>query len=767
MQISSHRFSKCGDKDNFWAMGETGPCGYCSEIYYDYGEQFDGDAPGDDANEGERYVEIWNLVFMEFVRDKDGKLTKLPNPSIDTGMGLERIAAVMQRDITRGDNYEIDVFHKLIKEAFSSVDLHDVFSQYLKSGQIIADNDQVRIIDPKIRLAMRVVCDHARGAAFLVADGILPSNEGRGYILRKIIRRAVRFLYLLGFRRSLLWRFALFWSMPNLMGKEYFYPELIAAAVGGENGEKSQTALVVKNEETQFINTLERGIDKFSAIIDELHDASVLPGKQVFYLYDTFGFPLEVTKEMAREKNLSVDEDGFACELEKQRQLSREASKFAVPDLKLEVDSVSQFVGYSKTECDSVIAALYKVDGTKTDTLVAGEEGIVVLAVTPFYAESGGQVGDSGEIYSHNGDNGVFLVADTQKYSTVHLHYGKIIKGALVLQQNVHTAINEERRQAIKLNHSAAHLLHRAIRMVVGQHATQRGSYVDDKRLRFDIAHFSALTAEEIKEIEQIVNQEIRHNLLVTTEEKSLQQAREEEVMALFDEKYGEVVRVVKMGDFSAELCGGTHVANTGDIGIFKIILETSIAAGVRRIEALTGENARLWYEEHIAKHNAILHLLKSDEKQVLTKVQQLLTDNVALEKEIKKLQTKILTSTSQSDDFKRDISEVNGIKILIREMANTDAKTLRQVIDEFKQKLKSAVILLATIQNDKAQLIAGVTQDCLSKITANEIIRHIVPGLDGSGGGRADMAQGGGSKITVLSESLREIRVWIEKKLK
>lgn len=820
IKINPKHFSKCGDKDNFWAMGEIGPCGYCSEIYYDYGATFAGDPPGYVAGESpkcdflnssssslgipqgaseratgvykdihedcernlqhsgspkcdedERYVEIWNLVFMEFERDQQGKLTKLPNPSIDTGMGLERIAAVMQEEITHGDNYEIDIFRKVVNEAFNAINIKDVFGKYIKSGQAkITDIAEIKapdslpiknveIIDPKLRLAMRVVCDHARAAAFLIADGLAPSNEGRGYVLRKIIRRAVRFLYLLGFRRSFFWQFAKIWAKSELMGNEQYYPELVAAATG-EN--KSSIELIIKNEEDQFIKTLERGIDKFEEIISNLSGSNIIPGAQVFYLYDTFGFPLEVTKEMAKEKNLAVDEDGFNQELEKQRQNSRAASvgKFAASGLKLDISGATKFVGYTQDECDSEIIALYKTDGTKTNTLAKDEEGIIILDVTPFYAESGGQVGDSGEIFF--ADDGFFLVEDTKKYGSVHLHYGKMIKGNLTLKQNIHAVINTDRHQAIKLNHSAAHLLHKAIRMVLGEHATQRGSLVDDKRLRFDITHFAAMTSEEIKEIECIVNQQIRNNLIVTTEEKSLQQAKAEGVMALFDEKYGEVVRVVKMGDFSAELCGGTHVTRTGDIGIFKIIIETSIAAGVRRVEAATGENARLWYEENVSNYNAITQMLKTDHKQTIPRIQQLIAANTALEKEIKKLQANALTA--QGDDFMRDVIEVNGTKILVKEMPNADAKTLRQAVDQFKQKLPSAIILLATVQNDKAHLIVGVTPDCLDKIKANEIIQYIVPKLDGSGGGRSEMAQGGGTNVAALADSLADVRTWIER---
>jgi len=775
IKINKNLFSKCGDKDNFWAMGDTGPCGYCSEIYYDYGDQFAGDPPGDNANEGERYVEIWNLVFMEFERDAKGNLTKLPNPSIDTGMGLERIAAVMQENETHGDNYEIDVFRWFKILMLNDIGAAEEITRLQKSGavtyttaiDVLVDrpNGQTEIVrmeipethDPKLKLdlqlALRVIADHSRAAAFLIADNVLPpSNEGKGYVLRKIIRRAVRFLYALGFRRPYFYRLARIWGMPEYKTIGIFSPELESV--------KEKIGNTIEAEEKQFLKTLERGIVTFEAIVDKLNGSKIISGAHVFYLYDTFGFPLEVTKEMAREKNLTVDEEGFNRELEKQREASRAAgtNKFAASDFKLNMDTPTKFVGYTQNECETTIIALYKTDGTKTDTLAQDEEGIIVLAQTPFYAESGGQVGDSGEIFGDHSAS--FEVTDTKKNGQIYLHYGKIKNGIFANDERVRAKINVERRRAIELNHSSAHLLHKAIRETLGDHATQRGSMVDDKRLRFDITHFSAITSEEMRKIEQIVNQQIRNNLAVITEEKSLQQAKAEGVMALFDEKYGEVVRVVKMGDFSSELCGGTHVTRTGDIGVFKIILETSVAAGVRRIEAATGENALAFYEEFADNCHAIAQLLKTDHKQIIPKIQQLIASNTALEKEIKKLQTQAIAA--QSDDFMSDVVEAKGVKILVKEMENIDVKVLRQNVDQLKQKLQSAVILLATIQDDKAQLIAGVTQDCVDKIKAGEIIKYITSKIDGSGGGRADMAQGGGTKITALKEELEKTKEWI-----
>lgn len=766
IKINPQRFSKCDDKDNFWAMGETGPCGFCSEIYYDYGDTFQGNPPGDESDEGERYVEIWNLVFMEFERDNAGNLHKLPNPSIDTGMGLERLTAVMQHETTQGDNYAIDLFQKFLFDASQNPVIQPLFAEYIKTGKIqviteennhsIAKFAKLNILDKQLKLALRVVCEHSRSALFMLADGITPSNEGQGYILRKIIRRAMRFLYLLGLRQPLLWQFALLWAEPHLMGNTTFYPEIIKVT---QNQAESLVAIMIRNEENQFINTLEKGIDKFKSLLNQQNN-NIFSGKDAFYLYDTFGFPLEVTKEMAQEVDFTVDENAFNAELEKQRENSRATSKFACNDLKLNVTTPTKFIGYQtfNNSQQATVLELHTIDGKVCEKLNLGEEGIIILDTTTFYAESGGQIGDTGRIYTENGNE--FIVNDTKKNANIFLHYGQVVQGNFYIKQNVNTVINTEQRQATTLNHSSAHLLHQALRQTLGEHATQKGSYVDSQRLRFDIAHHSAITSEQLSCIEQIVNAKIRDNLTVITEEKSLIEAKNDGVLALFDEKYGDTVRVVKMQDFSAELCGGTHVKQTGEIGLFKIILETSVASGVRRIEALTGEQARLWYENYVHNFHTVAQLLKAEQAQVFHKLNQILEQNTTLNKELQKLQQQIVNN--QNANLVNEAQEINGFKVLVKHIPNIDIKTLRNLVDQCKQKLSSAIIILATITNDKIQLIISVSDDYLTKITANDIMQHIAPQINGSGGGRKDLAQGGGTKLDALDESLYNTTQWL-----
>lgn len=766
IKINPERFSKCDDKDNFWAMGETGPCGFCSEIYYDYGNDFHGNPPGSDSDEGERYVEIWNLVFMEFERDNDGNLHKLPNPSIDTGMGLERLTAVMQHTTTQGDNYAIDIFQQFLLDACQNPIIQPLLEKYIQNGkiEIIDTHDehnnnvkQLNILDPQLKLALRVVCEHSRSALFMLADGITPSNEGQGYILRKIIRRAMRFVYLLGFRQPLLWQFALLWAQPNLMGNTTFYPEILKVT---QHQAESLVAVMIKNEENQFIKTLEKGIEKFKSLLEEQNN-SVFSGKDAFYLYDTFGFPVEVTKEMAQEVGLQVDENEFNLELEKQRQNSRLTSKFSTTDLKLNITTPTKFLGYNNFQHpnNATILELHDKDGAICQTLHTDEEGIIILDSTIFYAESGGQIGDSGKIYTANGNE--FIVNDTKKIANIFLHYGIVTKGTFNAQQTVDTIINIEQRQATTVNHTSAHLLHQALRQILGEHATQKGSYVDAQRLRFDIAHHSAITTEQLRQIEQIVNAKIRENLTVTTEEKSLNEAKHTDgVLALFDEKYSDIVRVVKIQNFSAELCGGTHLQHTGEIGLFKIILETSVASGVRRIEALTGESARSWYENYVNDYHHIAHLIKAEHSQVFNKLNQILEQNLDLSKELAKLQQQIVNN--QNANLTNEVIEINGFKVLAKHLPNIEIKTLRNLVDQCKQKLSSAIIILATTNNDKLQLIISVSEDYLNKITANDIMQYIAPQIEGSGGGRKDLAQGGGTKLEAIEASLHNTIQWL-----
>lgn len=724
--------SHCGDKDNFWAMGDTGPCGYCSEIFYDHGKKLQGDPPGGKL-EGERYVEIWNLVFMQFERDSHGKLTPLPKPSVDTGMGLERIAAVMQGV---HDNYAIDMFAQI----------HGEFVKILKSKFSVS----AAILDSaEAKIASRVVADHIRAAVFLIAEGIMPSNERAGYVLRSVIRRAVYHLYRLGVRQPFFFQF----TFPLVHTLENAYPELQL--------EKRQTqiASVIEQEEIKFLDALDRGIKILDQELAQLKH-NVIPGLVVFNLHDTYGFPAILTSEIARQRNLILDQAGFEAAMEKQRETSRAAQKFsATSTVKISLDDATEFVGYTQNNCIGKIRGLFKKDGTKVESLELGEAGIIVLDKTVFYAGSGGQIGDTGEIYS---ELGVFTVQDTQKYGVLCLHHGEVTKGSFALNDAVTAAIDEERRQAIRLNHSTTHLLHTGLRFVLGDHAMQRGSLVDDKKLRFDFTHMAALTAEELRELEQIVNREIRANLQVQTTVKSLEEAKQEQVFALFGEKYGDEVRVVKMGDFSKELCGGTHVNATGEIGLFKIVAETSVAAGVRRIEAVTGENALTWLHEIEVELKNAGQFLGVGTTQVVDRLQQTLAEKHLLEKELINLKNEKVASKSQS--LADHAVSVGSVRVLAAQLANVDSKALRLAVDSLKQQLSSAVLVLATIVNDnKIQLIVGVTKDLLDKIKANELLQYVAEQIDGSGGGRADMAQGGGTKIVALESALASVVPWVK----
>lgn len=726
--------SHCGDQDNFWAMGDIGPCGYCSEIFYDHGAKLPGDPPGGKA-EGERYVEIWNLVFMQFERDGQGKLNPLPKPSVDTGMGLERIAAVMQGV---HDNYAIDIFAQI----------HGEFIEILKS-KFGASAAVLNSAEAKI--ASRVIADHIRAAVFLIAEGIIPSNERAGYVLRSVIRRAVYYLYRLGVRQPLFFQFT--FSLINAF--ENVYSELQLAK------RQTQIASVIEQEEIKFLDTLDRGVKILDQEIAKLKDKTI-PGLVMFTLHDTYGFPAVLTAEIARQRGLVVDQASFDVAMEKQRKTSRAANKFNTTGMvKLAVDGITEFIGYAHDNCTSKIRALFKQDGTSTDSLNVGEEGIIILDRTVFYAEAGGQVGDTGVIYS---EVGVFTVQDTQKHADLYLHYGVMIKDAIALGNEVTAEIDVERRQAIKLNHSTAHLLHTGLRSVLGDHAMQRGSLVDNKKLRFDFTHSAALTAEELCELEQIVNKQIRANLKVNTTVKSLEDAKKEQVFALFGEKYGDEVRVVKMGEFSKELCGGTHVHATGEIGLFKIITETSIASGVRRIEAVTGENAIIWLQDIEAELKYVGQCLGVGATQVVDRLKQILEEKHLQEKELINLKNERLTNNSKSLIDQAVV--IGKVRILAVKIANVDSKALRLMVDTLKKQLDYAVLVLASVVDDsKVQIVAGVTPDLIDKIKANELLQHLTKQIDGSGGGRDDMALGGGTKVSALQNALDSVVTWVKSK--
>lgn len=735
-QLQPQGFSYCGDKDNFWSMGETGPCGYCSEIYFDHGAEFPGCPPGQEGEDGDRYVEIWNLVFMQFDRDQEGNLTALPKPSVDTGMGLERLAAVMQGVHS---NYDIDLFQKLIGPQ------SDVVKLWKLTPVILTEH----------RTALHVIADHIRAIAFLIMDGVIPSNEGRGYVLRRIIRRAVRHLRQIkvapahGHIVSLC---DLLNPLINVMGEAY--PELANA--------KATIERLLRYEETLFLETLDNGLKHFNDAIAKLTSKEI-HGEVVFYLYDTYGFPVDLTAEMAKERSLTIDMAGFTKFMQEQRQKSRNASKCATAgELKLDLTGETEFVGYEHVTGTSQVNAIFNQHGERVTTLKFGEEGIVVLNKTPFYAESGGQIGDTGELTQDG--KCIFEVKDTKKHGALYLHCGKIMKGELHQDTNVKAEINTIRRQAIRCNHSATHLLHKALRIVLGSHAEQRGSAVDDTRLRFDFTHFAAVTNNELQEIERIVNAKIRATLKVSTAIKTLEQAKSEGATALFGEKYGTDVRVVTMNDFSQELCGGTHVKNTGEIGMFKIVAETGVAAGVRRIEAVTAANALQWINQaEDSLQNATL-LFNCAPEQLAGKIKQLVEDKRVLEKELVKL--KNAAALNKGKDLTSQIVMLDNIKVLAAKLENVDMQALRQTLDNLKQNLGVFVVLLASVVADKINLVAGVSKDLTGKINAGELVKHVAAQLGGSGGGRPDMAQGGGVNLEALPNALQSALPWIKEKL-
>ncbi len=720
--VSADRLTRCGEKDNFWSMGDTGPCGPCSEIFYDHGPDVAGGPPGSKDEDGDRYVEIWNLVFMQFDRSADGKMTPLPKPSVDTGMGLERIAAVMQGVHS---NYEIDLFKGLIAAA----------AKVLGVG-----NDGSS--------SLNVIADHIRACAFLIVDGVLPGNEGRGYVLRRIIRRAIRHGKKLG--ADELFFHKLVAPLAAEMGDAY--PELKKS--------RSHVEKVLKKEEQRFAETLDSGMEILDGAIRDL-DGKEIPGDVVFKLYDTYGFPVDLTADVARERGLAIDQEGFEAAMEGQRQKAKAASKFGVTGGdSIQSDLESGFLGYDGTSGHSKIVALYR-DGEAVDRLADGEAGAVILSSTPFYAESGGQIGDTGVLSSGNTR---FAVSDTQKSGRAIVHYGSVEGGSLKIGDAIDARVDAERRQAIRLNHSATHLMHAALRKVLGEHVQQKGSLVAPDRLRFDFSHYEAVTPAQLQEIEDLVNEEIRRNVSADVKVMGYDDALASGAIALFGEKYEDEVRVLDFGGFSIELCGGTHVDRTGDIGVFKITSETGIASGVRRIEAVTGKGALDWIGERQQVLGDIAGQLKSQPEQVPAKVGQLLKRVKDLEKELAAARQALVTGSSA--DPGNSVEEVSGIKLLAARIDGADAKTLRDAVDRYKDKLGSGIVVLGSVDNGVVRLAAGVTKDTTDRIRAGDLIKPVAEQVGGKGGGRPDFAQAGGSNPEALDKALSSVSAWVEAQL-
>ena len=717
--VPANRLSRIGAKDNFWSMGDVGPCGPCSEIFYDHGEDIPGGPPGSPDEDGDRYIEVWNLVFMQYDRSADGTLTPLPKPSVDTGMGLERISAVLQHV---HNNYEIDLFQPIIKAA----------------AEIVGTTDLTKS-------SLRVIADHIRSCAFLVADGVLPSNEGRGYVLRRIIRRAIRHGYRLGIQDVFFYKLVA--PLAGEMGGAF--PELKEAQVHVEK--------ILKKEEERFAETLGQGMKILEACVAKLQ-GTVIPGETVFQLYDTYGFPVDLTADFARENNLTVDHAGFEVAMTAQRDRARSASSFNnehTQDIKL--DSQTEFTGYELLADKVRIIALYK-EGQSVPTLIAGDEGLLVLDKTPFYAESGGQIGDSGQIVA-NGS--VFEVTDTQKQGgDLFLHKGKVVQGSLDVDDDCDALVNQVARKATELNHSATHLLHAVLRQVLGEHVSQKGSLVNAERLRFDFSHFEPVTTEEIVTIEKLVNEQIRFNNSVSAEVMAKDDAVKAGAMALFGEKYGNEVRVLKIGDFSTELCGGTHVVRSGDIGVFKIISETGVAAGVRRIEAVTGSACVDWIINRDNALSAVSGLLKSATDKVPEKVEQLLEKTRTLEKQIERLNSKL--ASSAGDLLLAQAVDVAGLKVLAVKLEDVDSKALRDLADQLKNKLGRCALVLAVVEGEKISLIAVVSKDAISQIKAGELVNFVATQVGGKGGGKPDLAMAGGNNPAGLAEALAAVPAWV-----
>ena len=727
--IPRERIIRIGDNkgapyasDNFWQMGDTGPCGPCTEIFYDHGDHIWGGPPGSPEEDGDRYIEIWNIVFMQFNRQADGTMEPLPKPSVDTGMGLERIAAVLQHV---NSNYDIDLFRTLIQAVAKVTGATDLSNK-----------------------SLRVIADHIRSCAFLIADGVMPSNENRGYVLRRIIRRAVRHGNMLG-------------------AKETFFYKLVGPLIDvmGSAGEdlkrqQAQVEQVLKTEEEQFARTLERGLALLDEELAKL-SGDTLDGETAFRLYDTYGFPVDLTADVCRERNIKVDEAGFEAAMEEQRRRAREASGFGADyNAMIRVDSASEFKGYDHLELNGKVTALFVV-GKAVDAINAGQEAVVVLDQTPFYAESGGQVGDKGEL---KGANFSFAVEDTQRYGQAIGHIGKLAAGSLKVGDAVQADVDEARRARIRLNHSATHLMHAALRQVLGTHVSQKGSLVNDKVLRFDFSHNEAMKPEEIRAVEDLVNAQIRRNLPIETNIMDLEAAKAKGAMALFGEKYDERVRVLSMGDFSTELCGGTHASRTGDIGLFRIISESGTAAGVRRIEAVTGEGAIATVHADSDRLSEVAHLLKGDSNNLADKVRSVLERTRQLEKELQQLKEQ--AAAQESANLSSKAIDVNGVKLLVSELSGVEPKMLRTMVDDLKNQLGSTIIVLATVAEGKVSLIAGVSKDVTDRVKAGELIGMVAQQVGGKGGGRPDMAQAGGTDAAALPAALASVKGWVSAKL-
>lgn len=724
MKVDPERFSRMGEKDNFWAMGDTGPCGPCSEIFYDHGPDVAGGPPGSPDEDGDRYIEIWNLVFMQFERKVDGSMTPLPKPSVDTGAGLERIAAVMQNVHS---NYEIDLFAELIRDIGGVTGTADLGNNSLK-----------------------VIADHIRSCAFLVSDGVTPSNEGRGYVLRRIVRRAVRHGYQLGVQDIFFYKIV--GSLARIMGEAY--PELIE--------QREFIEKVLKEEEEQFARTLDNGMAILKKAIADL-DGSVIAGDTVFKLYDTYGFPVDLTADIAREHDLSLDMEGFERAMEVQRDQARAASSFsAVAKLDLDPTLKTNFTGYDRLQDEGKLVGIFSLDNKSLDTVPVDSEVLLILDTTPFYAESGGQIGDQGILESESAQ---FEVRDTQKQGDVYLHRGKLQSGQLKTGDQLRALVAGNDRAAITLNHSATHLMNSALRTVLGTHVLQKGSLVDADRLRFDFSHPSPVNQDELSAIENLVNERIQGNSLVTKEVMPIEAAKEKGALALFGEKYGDEVRVVSMsGDFSIEFCGGCHVNRTGDIGLFKIISETGISAGVRRIEAVTGKVALALVEKQEATLRQASAKLKTNPDELLGKVEALATQNRELERELEQLKAKM--ASSAGDDLTQNAININGKKVLIASLNGFNPKTLRDTVDQLKNKLGSSVVVLANSSEGKINLIAGVSKDLTGSVKAGDLVNMVALQVGGKGGGRPDMAMAGGNDLEALPAALESVQPWLEERL-
>lgn len=727
--VSAERIIRIGDNkgapyasDNFWAMGDTGPCGPCTEIFYDHGDHIWGGPPGSPEEDGDRYIEIWNVVFMQFNRLADGTMEKLPRPSVDTGMGLERISAVLQHV---NSNYEIDIFKTLIAKTAEVVGTKDLSNK-----------------------SLHVIADHIRSCAYLIADGVIPSNEGRGYVLRRIIRRAVRHGHLLGAKEAFFYKL-----VPTLI-------EVMAEAGKDVKAKQANVEKLLRLEEEQFARTLERGLSLLDEALSQVKDG-ILSGEVAFKLYDTYGFPLDLTADVCRERNITIDEQAFDREMEAQRTRAQAASQFGVDyNSVIRVDGETKFEGYTEVESQAKITALF-YDGKSVESIEAGQNAVVILENTPFYAESGGQIGDSGYL---SAQGVTFNVKDTQKYGQVFGHIGELTQGSLKVGQSVNAIVDAKRRHNTSLNHSATHLLHAALRQILGLHVVQKGSLVSDKALRFDFAQPEAITKEQLTQIETLVNQKIRANFPVQTDIMNIDSAKAKGAMALFGEKYGDKVRVLTMGDFSIELCGGIHAKRTGDIGLFKIITENAVAAGIRRIEAITGQNAIDWLHNQQRILTQSADLLKSDVNTLVEKIQQLQDKTKKVEKELQGLKEK--AAMQAGSDFVKSAVKINGVSVITQQLDGIETKSLRVMVDDLKNQLGSGVIAFASILDEKVNLVVGVTNDLTAKIKAGELVNLMAQQVGGKGGGRPDMAMAGGSQPENVTQAIKVAQDWLNKNL-